>query len=146
MIHYQLRCARDHGFDGWFKDSAAFEAQAERGLITCPDCGETKVNRALMAPQVTRRRETVDQSGQAQPEKHAVLPDAMRAALQRLRAEVEKRCDYVGGDFADEARRMHRGESERAGIYGETTPDQAEALAEEGIAVARVPWLPKADA
>ena len=146
MIHYQLRCARDHGFDGWFRDSAAFEAQAERGLVACPECGETKVNRALMAPKVARQRETVDQSGQAQPEKQAVLPDATRAALQRRRAEVEKRCDYVGGDFAEEARRMHRGESERAGIYGETTPDQAEALAEEGIAVARIPWLPKADA
>ena len=145
MIHYQLRCARDHGFDGWFKDSAAFEAQAERGLVACPECGETKVNRALMAPKVARRRETVDQSGQAQPEKQAVLPDAMRAALQRLRAEVEKRCDYVGGDFAEEARRMHRGESERAGIYGETTPEQAETLAEEGIQVARIPWLPRAD-
>ena len=146
MIHYELRCARDHGFDGWFKDSTAFEAQAERGLVACPECGETKVNRALMAPKGTRRGETVDQAGQAQPEKQAVLPDAMRAALQRLRAEVEKRCDYVGSDFAEEARRMHRGESERAGIYGETTPEQAETLAEEGIAVARIPWLPKADA
>jgi hypothetical protein len=73
------------------------------------------------------------------------MPDAMRAALQRLRAEVEKRCDYVGSDFAEEARRMHRGESERAGIYGEATPDQAEALAEEGVQVARIPWLPRAD-
>jgi hypothetical protein len=149
MIHYQLRCAQDHGFDGWFKDSAAFEAQADRGLVACPVCGETKVNRALMAPKVARRRETVDQSGQAQaerqPETQAVMPDAMRAALQRLRAEVEKRCDYVGSDFAEEARRMHRGESERAGIYGEATPDQAEALAEEGVQVARIPWLPRAD-
>lgn len=149
MIHYQLRCAQDHGFDGWFKDSAAFEAQADRGLVACPECGETKVNRALMAPKVARRRETVDQSGQAQagrqPEKQAVLPDAVRAALQRLRAEVEKRCDYVGSDFAEEARRMHRGESERAGIYGEATPDQAEALAEEGVQVAHIPWLPRAD-
>lgn len=145
MIHYQLRCGQDHAFDGWFKDSAAFDAQAARGLVACPECGDTAVNRALMAPAVARTRATIDQSGQTQPEKAAILPDAVRAGLQRLRAEVEKRCDYVGGDFAEEARRIHRGESERTGIYGESTPDQAEALAEEGIEVARIPWLPRAD-
>jgi hypothetical protein len=146
MIHYQLRCSREHGFDGWFKDSAAFDAQAQRGLISCPECGDTAVNRALMAPPVARqRRATVDQVGQPQPEKAAVMPDAVRAALQRLRADVERHCDYVGGEFAEEARRIHRGESERKGIYGETTPDEAQSLAEEGIEVARVPWLPRAD-
>ena len=150
MIHYQLRCSQDHGFDGWFKDSASFDAQAKRGLVACPDCGDTAVNRALMAPALSRPRATVDQSGaeqpgQKQPEKAAILPDAVRAGLQRLRAEVEKNCDYVGTDFAEEARRIHRGESERTGIYGESTSDQAEALAEEGIQVARIPWLPRAD-
>ncbi len=155
MIHYQLRCSQEHGFDGWFKDSAAFDAQAGRGLVACPTCGDTAVNRALMAPSLSRPRKVVDQSGQEQPGqqrpgqeqpgKAAILPDAMRAALQRLRADVEKNCDYVGSDFAEEARRIHRGESERTGIYGESTPDQAEALAEEGIKVARIPWLPRAD-
>jgi hypothetical protein len=65
--------------------------------------------------------------------------------LQRLRAEVEKTCDYVGAGFADEARRIHRGESQRRGIYGETEPSEAEALAEEGIEIARIPWVPRAD-
>ncbi len=121
MIHYQLRCSQDHGFDGWFKDSAAFDAQAGRGLVACPACGDTAVNRALMAPSLSRPHKTLDQSGQehAQPPKAAMLPDAMRAALQRLRADVEKKCDYVGSEFAEEARRIHRGESERTGIYGE---------------------------
>jgi hypothetical protein len=73
------------------------------------------------------------------------LPDHMRAMLQRLRAEVEKNCDYVGEQFADEARRIHRGESDVRGIYGETTPEQAEALADEGIEVNRIPWVPRAD-
>lgn len=157
MIHYQLRCNRDHRFDGWFRDSIAFDEQARHGLLACPDCGETRVNRALMAPSLGSRRRIIDDEGMARsgsaaeppseapPAPHAVLPDKLRAMLQRLRAEVEASCDYVGADFAAEARRIHEGESERTGIYGEATPDQAEALAEDGIPVARIPWLPRAD-
>ena len=74
-----------------------------------------------------------------------VIPDQMRAMLQRMRAEVEKNCDYVGPDFADQARAMHRGEVEPKGIYGETTEEQAESLAEEGIGVTKIPWVPRAD-
>ena len=73
------------------------------------------------------------------------MPDHVRAVFQRLRAEVEQNCDYVGDSFADEARRIHNGESDRRGIYGETTPDEAEALAEEGIEVSSIPWVPRAD-
>lgn len=73
------------------------------------------------------------------------MPDHVRAMLQRLRAEVEKSCENVGDGFADEARRIHNGESEARGIYGNATPEQAEALAEDGIEVARVPWIPRAD-
>ena len=167
MIHYQLQCDAAHGFDGWFKDSASFDQQAERGLLQCPECGGLKVTRALMAPAVPRKGNrkraaapaadpAPAQSTPAQPAPAngaapvamggPHLPDQIRAALQRVRAEVEKNCDYVGEQFADEARRIHRGDSPQRGIYGEATPDQAEALADEGIDVARVPWLPRSDA
>ena len=154
MIHYQLRCAGDHGFDGWFRDSAAFDAQAGRGLVECPVCGDTKVNRALMAPRIAKARPVLDAVGKPEapiappesPKRGVALPDGVRAALQRLRAEVERNCDYVGPDFAEEARRIHRGESDRQGIYGESTPEQAEMLADEGIEVARIPWVPRSDA
>ncbi len=153
MIHYQLRCSAEHHFDGWFRDSAAFDAQAERGLVSCPACGDTVVNRALMAPRIRKGGAVVDASGTpdavpapAGPEKAAVaMPDHVRAMLQKLRADVEQNCDYVGPGFAEEARRIHRGESEKRGIYGESTPEQAEALADEGIEVARIPWVPRAD-
>ena len=157
MIHYQLRCGADHGFDGWFKDSAAFEKQAKLGLVTCPECGDSRVNRALMAPAIGRKRVTVvDQTGapapapaapipEAAPEKTAVIPDQVRAVLQRVRAEIERTADYVGPSFAEEARRIHRGETEQRSIYGESTPEQADALADEGIEVARIPWVPRAD-
>ena len=152
MIHYDLRCSQDHAFDGWFKDSTAFERQAKRGLVECPQCGDTKVERALMRPAVGRR-ETLPVPVPARAPKSpgppavagAGLPDHMRAMLQRMRAEVEKHCDYVGPQFAEEARKIHNGESDKRGIYGEASSEQAEALAEEGIEFSQIPWVPRAD-
>src|SRR6185312_12879057 len=157
MIHYQLRCSQSHEFDGWFKDSAAFEKQARRGLVECPECGDSKVERALMAPAVPRKgrapspptepaREPPSGVPAAAPKATAgPMPAQVFAMLQRMRSEVEKNCDYVGGQFAVEARKIHRGESEKRGIYGEATPEQAEALAEDGIEVSQIPWVPRAD-
>jgi len=158
MIHYQLRCAQQHEFDGWFQSSAAFDRQAKAGLVECPLCGDAKVTRALMAPAVaTRDSAPVPAPAPAAPSPPAApaaepavaasgpMPAHIRAMLQRLRSEVEKHCDYVGPAFADEARKMHRGESDKHGIYGETTPSEAEALAEEGIEVSRMPWVPRAE-
>ena len=153
MIHYNLHCAADHAFDGWFKDSAAFDAQAARGLIACPECGGTSVNRALMAPAIPRKgakrvkaeAEVVPTPPPAPDTAATGLPDQVRAVLQRIRAEVERTSEYVGPTFADEARRIHRGESDQRNIYGESTPEQAEALADEGIEISRIPWVPRAD-
>jgi hypothetical protein len=154
MIHYQLLCSDDHAFDGWFKDSTSFAKQAKQGMLECPICGTAKVRQALMAPAIPRKgRAAVAPAAPvetpAQPSPGAVatghMPDHVRAMMQRLRAEVEKSCDYVGDAFAEEARRIHRGESDRRGIYGETSPDEAEALADEGIDIAAIPWVPRAD-
>ncbi len=165
MIHYQLRCSQDHGFDGWFKDSATFEQQAKLGLIECPECGGTEVDRALMAPAVARRASLPVPVDAPQPPAAAAspateapaavpaevklaggrIPAQVVAVLQRIRAEVEKNCDYVGPDFADEARKIHHGETEPRSIYGEATEEEAESLAEEGIDVGRIPWVPRAD-
>lgn len=172
MIHYQLRCtstATEHAFDGWFKDSVAFEALAKAGMVECPTCGGTQVARALMAPAIPKkgrpaRNAATPPEAAAPPATPAPQPEAprpaaatapgmagpvpaeLRAMLQRLRAEVEKSCDYVGGEFAEEARRMHRGESERRGIFGEASDAEAEALRDEGIEVSRIPWVPPSDA
>ena len=157
MIHYNLRCDEGHEFDSWFNSSAGFEKQAKRGLLECPHCGSTKVDRALMTPNVPRKgRITADKpppapatppvpSAQAVDKMAEHLPDQVRAMLQKLRAEVEKNCDYVGPEFAEEARRIAKGETDPRGIYGETTPEEAEALAEEGIDIAHIPWVPRAD-
>jgi hypothetical protein len=139
MIHYQLRCAREHAFDGWFPDSAAFDRQAEAGLVECPVCGDVSVTRGLMAPAVAR--------APAAPQPSAPpTPAQVKTMLRRLRAEIERNCDYVGPDFADEARKIHTGEAPARRIYGESTPEQAEALADEGIEIASIPWIPITDA
>lgn len=167
MIHYQLQCDQAHHFDGWFKDSQSFDRQADTGLVTCPVCNSAKVTRALMAPALGRGRRDSDEapkgsapipvdhdsrltpSGPVGATAGAILengvPDNIRALLQRLRSEVEKSFDYVGPDFAEEARRIHHGESEARGIYGETTRTEAEALADEGIEFGVLPWLPRSD-
>ena len=158
MIHYDLLCGAQHRFDGWFRDSAAFDTQSENHLLECPVCGDVAVVRALMAPAVPRKgsraRPQLDAPPPASVEPAPDLPVAVagtrmpaqvRAALQRMRAEIEKACDYVGPRFAEEAVSMHRGETEKRGIYGETTPEQAEMLADEGVEIASIPWLPRAD-
>lgn len=164
MIHYQLRCKAGHEFDGWFKDSEGFEAQSEAGLVACPNCGTSMVTRALMAPAIARKNRQIPEivaeppsapdaeSPAAAPAEPALpqatggaIPDAVRGALQKLRAEVEKNCDYVGSDFAEEARRIHYGEAAPRGIYGESSEEDVEALAEDGIPFARIPWVPRND-
>lgn len=165
MIHYQLRCAAGHAFDGWFQDSAGFDRQAKAGLVECPHCGSTKVERALMAPAIRKSRRKALPTPAPAPEAEAPpapvpatqpeaasarvaagpMPAQLVALLQRMRAEVEKNCDYVGKEFAEEARKIHMGETEERGIYGEATQAEAEALAEEGIDIARLPWVPRAD-
>lgn len=145
MIRYDLRCARGHGFDAWFRDIAAYDAQAAAGLVACAVCGSSQVEKRLMAPAL--------RTGPAAPEPPEPPPPALpalsappespaAAALAALRRRVEETAEYVGPRFAEEARRLHEtGESERA-IWGEATPSEAEALAEDGVPVAPLPWLP----
>lgn len=161
MIVFTLRCRDGHEFDTWFRDSAAYERQARRGLVTCPDCGSTEVEKAVMAPRLGRStksdpapRETppatvpetpVDSPTPAKPERPPT-PGEFRRALQVLRKYVETNCENVGKGFADEARRIHKGEAKARGIYGDATPAEAEKLAEDGIEVAAIPWVPSSDA
>ena len=145
MIHYQLRCSDGHAFEGWFRDSGAFDEQARRRLLSCPQCGAMQVERALMSPSI---RDGTRAETQPPMRTETMLPDQLRAALQRLRAEVERSCDDVGDGFAEAARRLHRREApgvETRGIYGQVSEAEREALADEGIETTRIPWLPRAD-
>lgn len=162
MIRYELRCDQAHEFDGWFKDSAAFDKLAQAGLVECPHCGPTKVAKRLMAPAIPKKgRPARNARPEAPPAPVAevptpppappaaalaAMPAELRAMLRHMRTEIEKNCDYVGTDFAEEARKIHKGEAEARGIFGEASEDEAEALREEGIEIARIPWVPPSDA
>lgn len=138
MILFDLRCARNHVFEAWFPNSAAYEKQAKAGAVACPSCGSRKVEKAPMAPRIGKAAKA---SVPAVTAEHAEI----RQQLTELRAKIEANCDYVGDKFAEEARRIHYGETDRRDIYGETSDDEAKELNDEGVQFARVPWLPRQD-
>jgi hypothetical protein len=135
MILFTLRCAHGHEFEGWFRDGDGFEAQQKAGEIGCPVCGDTSVEKAVMAPRLGRSREAMP----------ALSPAQFRAALVQLRKQIETNCDYVGNRFAEEARRIHYGEIDPHGIYGEASEDESRDLADEGISFGRIPWVAPTD-
>lgn len=169
MIAFDLKCQASHVFEAWFGTSSDYETQKERGLLTCPICGDQEITKAIMAPNVARK---ANQSAPAktelpaEPQTPAAVPSAPAAkapqvmpspalpkeateklmtAISEIRKEVEKNCDYVGDEFAEEARKIHYGEADERGIYGETTLEEAEELFEEGIEIAPLPFGRKSD-
>ncbi|MEI7874159.1 MAG: DUF1178 family protein [Alphaproteobacteria bacterium] len=158
MILYRLRCAKGHEFDSWFKDGKTYERQEKRSLIGCPACGSAKITRAPMAPRIGKGGQGRGESVEAPVETPAVtapapdpqmaalaraIPKEMRETLLKLREQVETNLEPVGEKFAEEARKIHYGESDKRGIYGQTTDEEAEALADEGIEFGRLPWIPR---
>lgn len=136
MIKYQLTCDSNHEFEGWFRNSDDFDIQSSEGLIDCPTCGSDAVRKAVMAPAIKRR------SGSRDERLAAIKNDIVKAA-SRARDYVEKNYDYVGDRFSDEARKIHYGEAEERGIYGEATGSQVKELVTEGVRVAPLPDLKK---
>jgi hypothetical protein len=136
MILFTLRCANDHEFEAWFRDSEGFEAQHAAGEIACPVCSDAAVEKAVMAPRLARSREA--------PAPAVVLAQ-MRKALINMRRQIETHCDYVGPRFAEEARRIHYGETDPRGIYGEASDTESRELTDEGISFGQIPWIPPAD-
>jgi hypothetical protein len=137
MIRYAIKCSADHSFDSWFQSAAAFEALKGAGHVSCPICGSTEVEKGLMAPAV-RLSETA-----AVPDRPLEAPGTdVEAALAALRRQIEANSDYVGLNFAAEARRIHAGEAPERSIYGEARADEARALIEDGVPVAPLPFVP----
>lgn len=138
MILYDLRCSNDHLFEAWFANSASYDAQSKAGEVVCPLCNSRKVTKAPMAPSIARRGAHEQGDDQA-----AAQAGQVRNALRELRKRVEEACEDVGPRFAEEARRIHYGETEPRGIYGESSDSDYAELREEGIEVRRIPWLPR---
>ena len=158
MIRYTLRCDKGHEFEAWFSSSQAFEEQKRDGHVECAVCGSQSVEKALMAPMLRRTDKGVASAGApaetmpAQPTAAAgplaagvggEMPAELKAALRALRKAVEQNADYVGKAFAEEARKIHYGEADARGIYGEASREDTAALEEEGIEVYPLPLLPE---
>lgn len=167
MILFDIKCSRGHVFEAWFQNNDAFEKQAAVDLVECPLCGCTKTSKSLMAPSIPNK----GSSDQAMPDisiedhpEHPVMVSAhsssnnevssedvkraldhMHNTMAKFRRQIEKSCEYVGTNFAEEARKIHYGEVEKRGIYGETTIRETEELIEEGIDVLPVPGSDKLD-
>jgi hypothetical protein len=174
MILFQLRCDQDHRFEGWFRNNDAYEQQAAGGLLSCPLCGRSDVRKAPMAPSIARSHADRSHAARSQAARRPNEGDGPEAAtpavatpptvaaeapvadmspqaelllrLRELRRMVESTAENVGPDFAEEARRIHYGETPERPIYGDTTAEEATALTEEGVTFTSIPWLPTHDA
>lgn len=139
MVVYDLTCSKGHVFEAWFRSSEAFDDEKKKRRLVCGVCGDKKVKKALQAPNIAPARE-------ASPTEQKKAAAAMYQMLVKMRDHVEKNAEHVGEKFAEEARKIHYGETEARNIYGEATDEQAEELQEEGIEFGRLPWVPRPDA
>lgn len=147
MIVFDLACGDGHRFEAWFRSGAAYDEQAEAGALVCPVCRDTRIVKAPMAPRVAR---AAGGEPVAKPERQPVGKGQKREqepaqSLARLRGLIEANCDDVGSRFAEEARRIHFGETDPRGIYGEASHEEAAALREDGIDYQVLPWWQRRD-
>ena len=153
MIRYNLRCDAGHAFESWFQSSSAYESQEKRKLVSCPACGSTKVERAIMAPQiVSKKKDRAEPALAVSASTDAAAPTStplmmaqereLRAKLKELRDHIVKNADNVGERFPNEARKMHYGDIGHRPIYGEASPEEARSLIDEGVEVSPLPVLP----
>ena len=137
MIRFSLACEHDHEFEAWFRNNDDFDRQKKRGFVECPACGSQKIEKALMAPALStgRKREKIALA-MSQEQRQAM------AQIKALSEKIRENAEHVGDKFAEEARKIHFGETEARGIYGEATPDEAKSLAEDGVGFMPLPVFP----
>jgi hypothetical protein len=151
MIRYNLRCDHGHAFESWFQSSSAYDSQVKRKLVTCPACDSTKIEKAIMAPQLAGTRKRGNAPAPVAPD--AASPPSstplmmtqereLRTKLKELRDHIVKNADNVGERFPNEARKMHYGDIEHRPIYGEASAEEAKSLIDEGVEVMPLPVLP----
>lgn len=147
MIRFGLRCAASHDFDSWFRTSNAYEELRAARHITCPICGNSDVVKTLMAPAVRTARRTAEPAitPSAQPQAEGPLStpgSAVEEAFATMRKHIEQNSEYVGLNFAAEARQMHDGSQPSRAIYGEAKPEEARQLIEDGVPVSPLSFMP----
>jgi hypothetical protein len=138
MIKYSLVCREGHEFEAWFQSGATYEAQVAKAQVACALCGSHEVEKAIMAPAVAKR---TDRKAAAEPK--SIPAHELHRVMRRIREEVHAKAEYVGGRFAEEARKIHFDESPARGIYGEASADDVKGLADDGIPFLPMPHLPE---
>lgn len=142
MIKFTLACEAGHDFEGWFGSSKDYETQLQRDLVSCPFCGSLKVEKALMAPSVSTSRTKAKIQQKINVATVNKSRQAMFAELKEMRDKITENAEDVGEKFPEEARKIHYGESQERGIYGEASPEDVKDLVEEGVKIAPLPVLP----
>lgn len=132
MIQFSLNCDNDHRFDSWFRSADAFDTLLAQGMVTCSVCGSAKVHKAVMAPRVATGRDRALSTPESPEEK----------AISEFRRKIEENSEYVGAEFAKEARKIHEGEAEARQIHGEAKLEEARQMLEDGVPVMPLPFLP----
>ncbi len=138
MIKYILKCNKGHEFESWFSDSEEFEKLNKRKLLECIFCSSKSISKSIMSPMVSNSNnrdinlETINK--EIANEKNKLL---------KLRKYIENNFDYVGKDFSKKVRDVYYDKKNKKAIYGTTTPEEREELAEEGIDLLSIPWVNK---
>lgn len=138
MINFDLICDKEHAFEGWFANSAAYDAQLGAGSIRCPQCGSRKIAKAIMAPNISSK---ANSRKVLVPENIAPAHRELREFLHKMRSHFERNAEHVGEKFPEVARKIHYGERDAANIYGDATLEEVKELREEGIKIAAIPWI-----
>ena len=135
MIKYNLKCHNDHEFESWFSNSREYDKLNKKRLLECIFCSSKKINKSIMAPTILNSKEKDKQNEifnqNFKDEKNKLL---------NLRKYIEKNFDYVGKDFSKKVREVYYDKKSKRGIYGKTTSEEREELAEEGIDLLSIPW------
>lgn len=158
MILYKLCCDQSHEFEGWFKNSDAFDMQKSENMIACPLCDSTDIRKAPMAPSIAKNSrqdaptdsELIEAPSSGPNEDSAIKvansQDILEKAIVELKRKIEASCEDVGARFPEEARKIHYGEAKKRSIHGEASLKELKELAEEGVDVAPLPWISRHDA
>ena len=138
MIKYNLKCNNDHEFESWFSNSKEYEKLNKKGLLECIFCPSKKINKSIMAPTILNSKEKDNEikiiNKDFKDEKNNLI---------NLRKYIEKNFDYVGKDFSKKVREVYYDKKSKKAIYGTTTPQEREELADEGIDLLTIPWVDK---
>ena len=138
MIKYNLKCNKDHEFESWFSNSNEFDKLNKKGLLECIYCSSKQISKSIMAPMVS--------SSKINYEQNKIIKNNYKnekIKLLKLRKYIENNFDYVGKDFSKKVREIYYDKKNKKAIYGTTTHEEREELAEEGIELFSVPWVNK---